>query len=152
MARQRRLSVSPLRHGVSTILVVDDYLDALQVWDLYLQASGFKVVTAADGATAMAKATTENPDLIVLDLDLPDVSGAEVARYLRARETTRHIPTIAVTGYSQAGRLDEARRSGFDLILIKPCDPEDLIASIRRLLDRDPATDTATENATSPSR
>ncbi|MGH9383523.1 MAG: response regulator [Vicinamibacterales bacterium] len=120
---------------MSTILIVDDYADALQVWDLYLRASGFEVLTAANGAGALHEAATHNPDLIVLDLELPDLSGAEVARALRAKETTRHIPKIAVTGYSQARQLDEARASGFDMILIKPCDPAALVAAIHRLLN-----------------
>ena len=136
---------------MSTILIVDDYADALQVWDLYLRASGFEVLTAADGAGALAKAAKHHPDLIVLDLELPDVSGAEVARTLGEKETTRHIPKIAVTGYSQARQLEEARRSGFDMILIKPCDPDDLVAAIHRLLNGSSANDTAPEKAPSPS-
>lgn len=137
---------------MSTILIVDDYVDALQVWDLYLTESGFDVLTAADGTAALAKARTQHPDLIVLDLELPDLSGAEVARALRAEESTRHIPKIAVTGYTQARQLDEARRSGFDTILIKPCDPDDLIAEIHRLLDDASAADACHEKAPSSSR
>lgn len=137
---------------MSTILIVDDYVDALQVWDLYLTASGFEVLTAADGTAALAEARTHHPDLIVLDLELPDLSGVEVARALRAQESTRHIPTIAVTGYSQSWQLDEARQSGIDTIMIKPCDPDDLIAEIHRLLDDAPAVDASNEKASSPSR
>jgi CheY-like chemotaxis protein len=136
---------------VSTILIVDDYPDALQVWDLYLRASGFDVLTAADGETALAQATTHNPDLIVMDLELPGISGAEVSRALRAQASTSHIPKIAVTGYSQPGQLEEARRSGFDTILIKPCDPDDLIATIHRLLNGPSAGDASHENAPSAS-
>lgn len=137
---------------MSTILIVDDYADALQVWDLYLRASGFDVLTAADGAGALAEAANHHPDLIVLDLELPDFSGFKVARTLGAQEATKHIPKIAVTGYSQAKKLDEARASGFDMILIKPCDPDDLVAAIHRLLgDGAPTADTAPEKAPSPS-
>ena len=136
---------------MSTILIVDDYVDALQVWDLYLQAYGFKVLTAANGRAALAEARIHSPDLIVLDLELPDISGMEVARQLRADEATRHIPKIAVTGYSQARRLDEARKAGFEIILIKPCDPEDLVAAIHRLLDGPSATRAAPEKAAPPS-
>jgi CheY-like chemotaxis protein len=136
---------------VSTILIVDDYPDALQVWDLYLRASGFDVLTAADGEAGLAQATLHNPDLIVMDLELPGLSGVQVARALRAQESTRLIPTIAVTGYSQPGQLEEARRSGFDDILIKPCDPDDLLATIRRLLDASSAGNASHEKASSPS-
>ena len=83
----------------STILLVDDYPDALDVWELYLCSEGFKVLTAANGQDALA-ATVRLPDMVVLDLQLPDVSGFEVARELRATAATRHIPLIAATGYS----------------------------------------------------
>jgi CheY-like chemotaxis protein len=136
---------------VSTILIVDDYPDALQVWDLYLRASGFEVLTAADGEAALAQATTHHPDLIVMDLELPGMSGAEVARALRAQDSTRRIPKIAVTGYSQPRQLDEARKSGFDDILIKPCDPDELIAVIKRLLNGSSAGDASHEKPSSSS-
>ena len=134
---------------MSTILIVDDYPDALQVWDLYLRASGFDVILAADGAAALEQATTRKPDLIVLDLELPDMSGAEVARALSAGKSTRHIPKIAVTGYSQPHQLEEARQSGVNEILIKPCDPDHLISTINRLLNGSPAGRAPHEKASS---
>jgi CheY-like chemotaxis protein len=135
---------------VSTILIVDDYPDALQVWDLYLHASGFEVLTADDGAAGLAIATRELPDLIVLDLEMPRMSGVEVARALNAQESTRNIPKVAVTGYSLPGQLEEARRAGFDEILIKPCDPDDLLSMIHRLLDGAPGRNAPPEKTTSP--
>jgi two-component system, cell cycle response regulator DivK len=118
----------------STILIVDDYPDALDVWELYLCSEGFRVLTAASGHEALSCAATALPDMVVLDLQLPDVSGFEVARELRSRAATRHIPLIAATGYSHALQLDEARQSGFDAVIVKPCDPDALVAEIRRLL------------------
>ena len=118
----------------STILLVDDYRDALEVWELYLCAEGFKVLTAASGLEALERATTAIPDMVVMDLQLPDLSGFEVARALRSKPATRHIPLIAATGYSHAVQLDEAKQSGFDAVIVKPCDPDALVAEIRRLL------------------
>jgi two-component system, cell cycle response regulator DivK len=118
----------------STILLVDDYPDALDVWELYLGSEGFNVLTAANGRDALSCATQSLPDMVVLDLQLPDVSGFEVARELRSRAATRHIPLIAATGYSHAVQLDKARQSGFDSVVVKPCDPDVLVAEIRRLL------------------
>lgn len=117
-----------------TILMVDDYLDALDVWRLYLTSIGFSVSTAADGLTAIDIASENLPDLIVLDLDLPGKTGIEVAALLRAQESTHHIPLIAVTGCSQTDQLDLARATGFAAVLIKPCDPSVLVREIRRLL------------------
>jgi CheY-like chemotaxis protein len=116
------------------VLLVDDYPDALDVWELYLRAEGFTVLTAANGHDALEGATSAVPEMIVMDLQLPDLSGFEVARELRSRPATRHIPMIAATGYSHAVHLEEARRSGFDSLIVKPCDPDELVTEIRRLL------------------
>jgi two-component system, cell cycle response regulator DivK len=116
------------------ILIVDDYADALDMWALYLRALGYRVSTAADGAAAIAQAERLLPDLIVLDLELPSVSGFDVARRLRANPETQFIPLIAATGYSHMKQLDRARAAGFDQIVIKPCDPDRLVEEIERLL------------------
>ena len=116
------------------ILVVDDYPDALEIWGLYLRAQGYEVETAEDGVTAVEQALRSIPDLIVLDLELPGITGFEAARRLRHSEETRRIPLIAATGYSHVKQLDQARQSGFDSIIVKPCEPSVLVAEIERLL------------------
>jgi len=116
------------------ILIVDDYPDALDIWALYLRSMGYRVSTANDGATAIAQAERLLPDLIVLDLELPRISGFEVAQHLRANPNTRAIPLIAATGYSHIRQLDRAREAGFDQIVVKPCDPDLLVEEIERLL------------------
>ena len=118
----------------ATILIVDDYPDSLDVWDIYLRASGFEVLRAEDGPEALKCACERLPDLVVMDLELPGLTGIEVARQLRDKAETRHIPLIASTGHSLPAKLDEAKRAGFDQILIKPCDPGELVESIRRHL------------------
>jgi DNA-binding response OmpR family regulator len=128
-----------------SLLIVDDYPDALDVWEVYLRAEGFNVLTAADGQTALAEAVREKPDVIVMDLELPGKSGYEVARDLKARPDTCAIPLIAATGYSHVKQLDLARASGFDAVMVKPCDPQSLVAEIRRLLRRAEATAPAVE-------
>ncbi len=119
------------------ILIVDDYPDALDVWGLYLRAAGFEVFVASDGPRAFDEAVHHKPDVIVMDLELPGKSGYEVARELKARADTRDIPLIAATGYSHAKQLDLARASGFDSVIVKPCEPESLVAEIRRMLRRE---------------
>jgi DNA-binding response OmpR family regulator len=74
----------------------------------------------------------EKPDVIIMDLELPGKSGYEVARDLKARPDTCAIPLIAATGYSHVKQLDLARASGFDAVMVKPCDPQSLVAEIRR--------------------
>ncbi|HUQ89796.1 MAG TPA: response regulator [Vicinamibacterales bacterium] len=116
------------------ILIVDDYPDALDIWALYLRAQGYQVSTAADGAAAIEQAERLLPNLIVLDLELPNISGFDVAKRLRANPVTQGIPLIAATGYSHVTQLDRAREAGFDRIVVKPCDPDRLVAEIERLL------------------
>lgn len=119
------------------ILVVDDYADALDIWTIYLQSMGYQVSSAADGLTAVAKAEQLLPDLVVLDLELPGLTGFEAAKRLRANPDTTQIPLIAATGYSHARQLDLARQSGFDAVVVKPCDPDLLVQEIERLLAAD---------------
>ena len=116
------------------ILIVDDYPDALDIWAIFLRSLGYRVSTAGDGARAIALAEELLPDLIVLDLELPCVSGFDVAKRLRANPETSAIPLIAATGYSHIRQLDRAREVGFDQIVIKPCDPDFLVEEIERLL------------------
>jgi two-component system, cell cycle response regulator DivK len=119
----------------STILLVDDYPDAVDVLALYLKGEGFEVLTANDGAHALTEALRGRPHLIVMDLEMPVLSGYEVAARLRQQEETRDIPLIAATGHSHARQLEDALKAGFDAVIVKPCDPDELVAQIRRLLE-----------------
>jgi CheY-like chemotaxis protein len=74
------------------------------------------------------------PDIIVLDLELPGITGFEAALRLRQSPETAAIPLIAATGYSHFKQLNQARESGFDSIVVKPCEPAALVAEIERLL------------------
>ena len=116
------------------ILLVDDYPDALEIWGLYLRSLGYHVDTADDGLQAVEQAHRCQPDIIVLDLELPGITGFEAAVRLRQSADTAEIPLIAATGYSHVKQLDQARESGFDSIVVKPCEPAALVAEIERLL------------------
>jgi len=122
--------------AATRVLLVDDYRDALDVWEWYLRSQGYDVLTATNGLEAVRLAETNNPDVIVMDLELPGVSGCEAARRLRASPATTHIPLVAATGYSHERQLAEARAAGFERILIKPCDPSQLVEEIERALVR----------------
>ena len=118
----------------ATVLLVDDYPDTLEMWTLYLSAHGYSVVTADNGIDALAMAQNEHPSLVILDLDLPGISGYEVARRLRGGASTSGIPLIAATGYSAERQLNDARDAGFNAVLVKPCDPEGLVQTIETVL------------------
>ena len=117
------------------ILIVDDYPDALEIWTLFLRSLRYRVTTAADGRSAVSQAEQLLPDLIVLDLELPGISGFEAARRLRDNPATHDIPLIAATGYSHHRQLAMAREAGFDQVVVKPIDPDSLVEEIERLLD-----------------
>jgi CheY-like chemotaxis protein len=118
------------------VLLVDDYPDALEIWGLYLRSLGYDVATAADGLEAVDRARQLKPDLIVLDLELPGISGFEAARRIRRTPETRDIPLVAATGYSHLTQLNQARDAGFDSIIVKPCEPAAIADEVARLLAR----------------
>jgi two-component system phosphate regulon response regulator PhoB len=118
------------------ILVVDDEPDAVELIGFNLNAAGFQVVSAEDGAEALEKARTTAPDLIVLDLMLPEVDGLEVCKILRRDPATSGIPILMLT--AKASELD--RVLGFELgaddYVTKPFSPRELVLRIKRLLQR----------------
>lgn len=116
-----------------TILVVDDEPTIVKQTRDYLERSGFRVVTAGDGKTALALANQERPDLIVLDLNLPGMDGLDVCRALR-RDSD--VPIIMLTA-----RVEETDRLiglelGADDYVIKPFSPRELVARVRAVLRR----------------
>jgi two-component system, cell cycle response regulator DivK len=120
--------------AVTRILLVDDYSDALEIWEWYLRSQGYDVLTASNGLEAVQLAKSAHPDVIVMDLQLPGLSGCDAARELRTTQLTTNIPLIAATGFSHDRQLAEARAAGFDQIVIKPCDPDRLVTEIERVL------------------
>jgi two-component system cell cycle response regulator DivK len=116
------------------ILVVDDYQDAREMYAEYLQFSGFRVAEARNGNEAVEQAFALKPALILMDLSLPGMDGWEATRRLKADETTRHIPIVALTGHALAGASEGARRAGCDSFVTKPCLPDDLVIEVRRML------------------
>ncbi len=116
------------------VLLVDDYEDSLESWRLFLELSGYDVLTARDGYSAVQLASDCRPAVVIMDLDLPGITGVEAGRRLRASPDTRGLPLIAATGYSHGRQLDEARAVGFDTMILKPCDPAMLLRAIERLI------------------
>jgi len=118
------------------VLVADDDLDARAMYSLYLQRRGCSVFTAADGQSAVEQAMAILPDLIVLDLAMPHVTGWAAAKRLRRSPLTRGIPIVALTALP--GARESARMSGCDAFMSKPCLPQLLWCEIRLLLGLDP--------------
>ena len=119
-----------------TLMLVDDDAHSREGYEAYLSSKGFRVHAFDGGVDALAFATSARPDLVVLDLGLPDVDGWEVARCLRRDAQTRDIPIIAFSGRTMQHEQISALRAGCDLHLAKPCPPADLLGAIQKLLAR----------------
>ncbi len=118
------------------ILIVDDDLDTLKLVGLILQRHGYGIVAANGGVSALAKASAEKPDLILLDLMMPDLDGYEVARRLRADTSLAHIPIIMFTAKTMLDDKVAGFEAGADDYLTKPTHPSELIAHVKALLSR----------------
>lgn len=105
----------------------------------YLSRFGYRVTEAATGEEALELAFRDRPDIILLDMLLPGVDGWEVTKRLKAAETTRDIPIIALSALALDRERDRAERAGCDLYLTKPCPPADLAAAIARFLQGHPS-------------
>jgi len=123
-------------HVRSKILVVDDEPEAVELVEFNLKQSGFSVTTAADGAEALNKARATPPDLIVLDLMLPEISGLEVCKMLRRDPVTSTLPIIMLT--AKAAEIDRVLglELGADDYITKPFSPRELVLRIQKLLQR----------------
>jgi CheY-like chemotaxis protein len=108
------------------VMVVDDNQDAAQSLAVLLEIMGHRVETQGDALSAIARAPLFQPDLVLLDVGLPRMSGYDVARALRAQQTLRHVMLVACTGYGQEDDRRKSREAGFDQHLVKPVHVEDL--------------------------
>ena len=112
------------------VLVVDDNADAADGLAMLLRAHGLDVHVAYRGADALSIASATRPDLVLLDLGLPDMAGEDVARRLRQSEWARATRLIAITGWGQEADRERTRAAGFDVHLVKPVDPDELIGAL----------------------
>jgi len=116
-----------------TVLVVDDEPKIARLARDYLEHAGFRVTTAADGATALQSAGRDRPDLIVLDLRLPDIDGLDVTRALRKEST---VPIIMLTARGEEADKLIGLELGADDYMTKPFSPKELVARVRAVLRR----------------
>jgi two-component system cell cycle response regulator DivK len=116
------------------ILVVEDQADLRGILRDLLTGSGYEVAEAADGGEGVAKAKSERPDLILMDIQLPILDGYETTRQIKADPDFKEIPIIAVSSYAMKGDEEKARASGCDRYVTKPYSPVQLLRIIRGFL------------------
>lgn len=115
------------------ILIVEDNELNLRLLNDILEAHGYAILKTAHGVEAIELAQASHPDLILLDIQLPDISGLEVSSRLKADETTRGIPIIGVSAFAMAGDERRARDHGCDAYVTKPVILRDLLVLIDQL-------------------
>ena len=134
----------------SRILVVEDESDLAELVAFNLRQAGHTVSTAADGHTALAEVQRHRPDLVVLDVMLPDITGVEVCRRLRRQETTQAIPVVMLTARGEEVDRVVGFEVGADDYVTKPFSPRELVLRIEAILRRisSPSEEPATQNIT----
>jgi DNA-binding response OmpR family regulator len=125
-----------MSEDVRTVLVADDDEDILELVSFRLERAGYEVVTARDGAAALATAQERRPDLAVLDVMMPGLNGYEVTQRLRADDATRDIPVILLTARVQEADVNRGFEAGADDYLRKPFSPQELRARVQAIIAR----------------
>jgi len=120
------------------ILIIDDDIDTLKLVGIMLERKGFKILASTTGEKGLRLAKSELPDLILLDIMIPDIDGYEIARQLRSTPETEAIPIIMFTAKSQVDDKVEGLEAGADAYITKPARPRELFAQVRSILKRAP--------------
>lgn len=118
----------------STILYIEDNPDNMLLVQRALEARGYTFLWAANGLSGLAEAEARHPDLILLDINLPDIDGYEVARRIRAHEKLRDLPVIAITANALRGDAEKALNAGCDVYMSKPINIRELWAKVNSFL------------------
>ena len=119
---------------LSNILVIEDEASIQKLAKVNLTASGFRVLVAGNGKDALKLAQTEHPDLILLDLMLPDMSGWDILMTIRTSKELRETPVVIMTAVARDGGQHLVRHMKADGYLIKPFDVDELLDQVKRLL------------------
>lgn len=117
------------------ILAADDEPDVLLIIKTALQTEGFEVETATNGHEALEQALASPPDLFVLDVMMPGMSGFELVEKLKGHASTSMIPIIMLTGLSERGKIKEALATGVNFYIVKPFEFEDLISKVNEAIE-----------------
>ncbi len=116
-----------------TVLVVEDHDLNRKLFHDVLEAGGYNVLQAKDGMEGWRIAREHRPDLIVMDIQLPEVSGLEVAKWLKDDETLKSIPVIAITAFAMAGDEEKILEGGCDAYIVKPISISNFLQTVERL-------------------
>jgi two-component system cell cycle response regulator DivK len=119
------------------ILCVEDNPQNMRLVRKILKHEGYEVLEAEDGASGLALSEAEKPDLILMDINLPDIDGLEVTRLIKAQAALAHIPIIALTANAMYGDEERCLAAGCDGYIAKPVSKEKLLISVEGYLSRE---------------
>ena len=125
----------------STVLIVDDNPQNVELLQAYLESLPLKIVTAADGIDALRKVQEHSPDLILLDIMMPHMSGFQVCKKLKSDPKTRDIQILMVTALNELGDIERAVQAGTDDFLSKPVNKAELLKRVDNMLKLHHVTD-----------
>lgn len=117
------------------ILIVEDNELNMKLFNDLLEAHGYETVTTRDGTKAVGIATSEKPDLILMDIQLPEVSGLDITRQIKENDELKNIPIIAVTAFAMKGDEDKIKECGCNGYISKPISITTFIETIRSHLE-----------------
>jgi len=120
--------------GQQTILVVDDFDDTRLMLRTWLQRKGFRVIEAKNGKEALSQAESQSPDLIIMDIEMPELDGLAATRQIKKLKTLSSVPVVAVSAYGAERFRREALAAGCSEYVSTPFEPDDLEQLIRSLV------------------
>jgi len=127
-------------NATPTILVVEDYPDSRKLLSSLLRAKGYAVVEAQNGKEGLLQANRVIPDLILMDLAMPEMDGVEAARQMRTRRGLAQTPIFAISAYATMDVKQDAMAAGCTEVFAKPLDIESLLGKIKAAIARSPGT------------
>jgi len=118
------------------ILIADDMDTFLRLEKMLLEHSGYEIIMAKSGAETLKKIQTEHPNLVFLDLMMPDMSGDTICRFVKTNKSLQHIPVIMVTTKSEPEYIERCKKAGCDDYLKKPITKRDLLDTIGKFIKK----------------
>jgi two-component system, cell cycle response regulator DivK len=122
------------------VMIVEDNALNMKLFRDLLEANGYRTLATSEGLEVQELVRQHNPDLIIMDIQLPEISGLEITRILKDNPSFRHIPVIAVTAFAMKGDEEKIRAGGCEAYLAKPIAVTEFMATVKRFLEPSPAT------------
>jgi len=119
---------------VKTIMTVDDSATVRQMAGLVLRGAGYEVIEAIDGVDALSKLTGQELNLILTDLNMPNMDGLELTRRVRTLPNYKYVPVVLLTTESQPEKKQEGKAAGATAWIVKPFNPDQLLAVVKKVI------------------